>query len=265
MDLRGAVEGLIKLEGGGSEVEVSPILTEGTKIATITVDTVTYDLYAPEGGGSEVDITQVLSTGQKIATISVDDVATDLFAPIPPQPTEVDVTQMLQQGEKIATITVDDVPTDIYAPESTEVTVTQVISQGEKIATISVDGVSTDIYAPSGGGGGGVNYSTSEIKVGTYIDGANTYDLYEKTYIITLTGAVTQVSLADLNILKTVHIYGKIYNNSDEIIMPFYENSTYNGRTKYNKGNKMLQIILSNDSFSYYPNAEYNIFYIKNI
>lgn len=37
--------------GGGSNVVVTPILTSGTKIATITVDGTGSDLYAPNGGG----------------------------------------------------------------------------------------------------------------------------------------------------------------------------------------------------------------------
>lgn len=37
---------------GGSTVSVTPILTEGTKIATIGVDQYSYDLYAPTQGGS---------------------------------------------------------------------------------------------------------------------------------------------------------------------------------------------------------------------
>ena len=37
--------------GGGSNVSVTAIQTTGTKIATITVDNVDTDLYAPEGGG----------------------------------------------------------------------------------------------------------------------------------------------------------------------------------------------------------------------
>ena len=37
--------------GGGSTVSVTQIQTTGTKIATITVDNVDTDLYAPEGGG----------------------------------------------------------------------------------------------------------------------------------------------------------------------------------------------------------------------
>ena len=36
--------------GGGSTVVVTPIVTTGTKIATITVDGTGSDLYAPEGG-----------------------------------------------------------------------------------------------------------------------------------------------------------------------------------------------------------------------
>ena len=39
--------GAIQMGGGGSEVVVDPILTEGTKIATITVDDEPTDLYAP--------------------------------------------------------------------------------------------------------------------------------------------------------------------------------------------------------------------------
>lgn len=39
--------GAIQTGGGGSEVIVDPVLTEGTKIATITVDDEPTDLYAP--------------------------------------------------------------------------------------------------------------------------------------------------------------------------------------------------------------------------
>lgn len=36
--------------GGGSDVNVTPIVSTGTKIAEITVDGTTYDIYAPTGG-----------------------------------------------------------------------------------------------------------------------------------------------------------------------------------------------------------------------
>lgn len=174
------------------------------------------------------------------------------------------ITPLVTSGTKIADVSVNGVEKDLYCPTPTEVTVSQVQQSGTKIATIGVNGADTDLYVPEGGSGGGVNYSTSETKVGTYTDGANTYDLYEKTYIISLSGDLTQISLADLNIKEIISVNGKIYNDYEETIMPFYENSTYNGRTKYDKGDKILRIILTGDTFYYYKNALYNIFYIKN-
>lgn len=45
--------------GGGSTVEVTQIQSTGTKIATITVDDVVTDLYAPNGGSSDVSADDV--------------------------------------------------------------------------------------------------------------------------------------------------------------------------------------------------------------
>ena len=263
MELTGNVAGMLKLLGSGSEVEVTPILLVGTKIAEIKVDDTTYDIFAPDGGsgGSSVEVTPTLLTGTKIAEIEVDGVTKSLYAPTPGS---VDFTQIQATGTKIATIDINGASTDIYAPTPTSVSVSQVETTGTKIATITINGDSTDLYAPSGGSGGGVNYSTNEIKIGTYTENGVDYDLYEKTYNLTLSSYVTQVSLADLGIRKLIHVDGIIFNNSDEIIMPFYENNSYNGRTKFNRGNNMLQIILSNDTFSYYKDAIYNIFYTKN-
>ena len=83
------------------------------------LDDIADNLPEHPGGGSEVSVTQVLSSGTKIATITVDEESTDLFAPDPTQPTDVDVTQVVSTGTKIATITVDNVPTDLYAPTPT--------------------------------------------------------------------------------------------------------------------------------------------------
>jgi hypothetical protein len=261
MELTGSVAGIIKLLGGGSTVIITPLLLEGVAIAKITVDDTDFYIYAPEGG-SEVSVSPTLQAGTKIGDITIGENTVSLYAP---NPTSVSVSQDVTEGTQIGSITVNGVTTNLFAPNPTSVNVTQNITEGTQIGSITVNGVTTNLFAPaSGGGGGGVNYSTSEIKVGTYTENGVDYDLYEKTYNITLSGAVTQISLADLNIKDTISINGKIYNNSDEIIMPFYENSAYNGRTKYNKDNKMLQIILSNDSFSYYRNALYNIFYTKN-
>lgn len=65
------------------EASVTRVQTTGTKIATITIDGTTTDLYAPEGGGS-VTVTQSLSSGTQVGSISVDGTSTALYAPTPP-------------------------------------------------------------------------------------------------------------------------------------------------------------------------------------
>ena len=153
MELTGNVAGILKLMGSGSEVEVTPILLVGTKIAEIKVDDTTYDIFAPEGGsgGSSVEVTPTFLTGTKIAEIEVDGVTQSLYAPTPGS---VDITQIQATGTKIATININGTNTDIYAPSPTSVSVTQVETSGTKIATITVNGDSTDLFVPSGGSGG---------------------------------------------------------------------------------------------------------------
>lgn len=67
--------------GGGLTITIEPILTSGTKIATITINGTAYDLYAPSGGSSNVSVTPVVTSGTKIATITVNGTDTDIFAP----------------------------------------------------------------------------------------------------------------------------------------------------------------------------------------
>lgn len=60
--------------GGGSTVEVTQVVSTGTKIATITVDDTPTDLYAPN-----VSVVQTVTEGTKIGSVA----GTDLFAPNP--------------------------------------------------------------------------------------------------------------------------------------------------------------------------------------
>lgn len=185
MELTGNVAGMLKLLGSGSEVEVTPILLVGTKIAEIKVDGTTYDIFAPSGGsgGSSVEVTPTLLTGTKIAEIEVDGVTKSLYAPTPGS---VDFTQIQATGTKIATININGNSTDIYAPSPTSVSITQVETSGTKIATITVNGDSTDLFAPSGGGGGGggsytitplSNVGTQDIGTLTLNDSILNYDI----------------------------------------------------------------------------------------
>lgn len=64
--------------GGGSEVIPNPQGEPTDTLETISIDGTVYDI---ESGVSDVSVTQVQSTGTKIATITVDNVDTDLYAP----------------------------------------------------------------------------------------------------------------------------------------------------------------------------------------
>lgn len=68
---------------GGSSVVWSQIVTSGTKIATITIDDESTDVYAPTGGGggSTVSWNEIQTTGTKIAEITIDGTTYDVYAP----------------------------------------------------------------------------------------------------------------------------------------------------------------------------------------
>ena len=68
---------------GGSSVEWSQIITTGTKIATITIDEQSTDVYAPTGGGggSSVSWNEIQTTGTKIAEITIDGTTYVVYEP----------------------------------------------------------------------------------------------------------------------------------------------------------------------------------------
>ena len=105
----------------GSTVTFSQIQGSGTKIATITIDGTSYDIYAPSGGGGGGDTvtwTQIQATGTKIATITINGTSTDVYTPTGGSGggDSVSYTQIVQSGTKIGTITINNVATDIYVP-----------------------------------------------------------------------------------------------------------------------------------------------------
>lgn len=58
------------------------------------------------------------------------------------------------------------------------VTITPTLSTGTKIANFEIDGTSGELYAPQGGGGA-IDYSTTEQVIGTWIDGKPIYQITE--------------------------------------------------------------------------------------
>ena len=97
--------------------------TNGTKIATIGVDSVSTDVYAPA-----VAVTQVQGStgGTKIATVAVGATSTDIYAPEGPEDFVVNFTYTATQGDlpvsetngysvEEATITADKTGAEVYA------------------------------------------------------------------------------------------------------------------------------------------------------
>lgn len=92
-----------------------------------------------------------------------------------------------------------------------EVEVTQVVTSGTKIATIKVDDDSTDLYAPKNE----IAYSSTEHKIGTWIDGS---DVYEKSYSITSLSFVNNAAVIDSSLSSSnctiVEYNGGAYTSS---------------------------------------------------
>lgn len=70
------------------------------------------------GGGSTVEVTPIVTSGEHIADIEVDGVTSELYAPTPPAPTEIEVTPIVTSGDHIADIEVNGVTSKLYAPKS---------------------------------------------------------------------------------------------------------------------------------------------------
>lgn len=69
-----AVKLNVSAGGGGSTVQLWPLLDSGVRIANMAIDGIEYHLYAPsaQGGGSIVSISNLISTGIRLATLTID-------------------------------------------------------------------------------------------------------------------------------------------------------------------------------------------------
>jgi hypothetical protein len=67
------------------------VTASGTKIAEITIDGTTTDVYAPQSGGDSVSWSQIVQSGTKIAEIDINGTTTSVYAPIGGTVTDVTV------------------------------------------------------------------------------------------------------------------------------------------------------------------------------
>lgn len=200
---------------GGSDVSWTQVQESGTKIASISIDGTSTDVYAPNGGGGSSDVSwnQIQDTGTKIAEITIDGTSTDVYAPTGGGGGTSDYSD-LSNKPKINNVELSGNKTsaDLGIPNTVELTKAEYdnLSEAEKM-----NGTLYFITDGQSGGGGGASeaeYSTVEHKVGTWIDGST---LYERTFVcrenntdlITFTGNIkTDGGTYDLGLTNVANV-----------------------------------------------------------
>ena len=178
--------------GGGSDVSFTQVLGSGTKIGTITIDNTPTDIYAPTPPDA-VSYTEVQQSGTKIGTITIGSTSTDIYAPTPVTTlrglSDVEFNTYITNGNIMmfngSKWTDSVLPIRVFPIGSlTDVDITSV-SNGQ-ILKYNSTSQKWENANESGGGGGGIDYSTTEQDTGlTWIDGRT---LYQKTYTLTNVG-----------------------------------------------------------------------------
>lgn len=133
---------IVNIQGGGGSGDTvgwNQIQQSGTKIAEISINGSSQNVYAPNGGGGGGS--------------------------------EVSYDPTLTSGTKTGEITIDGVTTNMYAPNPTNVSVSQTLQSGTEIGEISVNGQTTTLYAPNGGSGSSTFAGLSDVSLSNLQDG----------------------------------------------------------------------------------------------
>lgn len=230
--------------GGGSEVTITPVLTEGEKIADYSIDGESGSIYAPEAEAlPSTIVTKALrkynDTSQtKIMTVTTYDkendqeVSQDIYAP---SPVQCWYTPGLEQDYQIGQFTYGGVTQNVYIPYFQ-----RPLTAGANI-TIDQDNV---ISASSGSL---INY-VSDTKIGTWNNG----DLYQAELELDVRNGLT-FDISSLNIAKIRQISAYEEGNDYITKIPYYESSSYWAYFQYRKSTHELIFVGSNNNFSGYP------------
>ena len=217
-DVQGAIDEIAQGGSGGSTVTVTQIQATGTKIATITVDSVDTDLYAPQGGGSG---------GHTI----LDDEGTSLT-----QRDDLQFKGAYSEDDSTNDKTVVNVARTMTLAEFEQLT------DDEKAGFINVKDEtsgSDDKFQP-------VIYSEEEREIGVWIDGK---PLYEKTIDF---GALPNTTTKSVNhnisnIDKVAFLNGVAYKLGDIIPIPFSHSSNVSNQPQLSIGDTTVNIRTAND------------------
>lgn len=189
--------------GGGSEVTITSVLTEGTKIAEYSIDGTAGELYAPEAGDT-VEVTPTLNVGDKVADIEVNGVNKALYSQSYEYANDMhdansETIGGLQKGSNITPIMVKAIS---YADQSGV--------GGETIGVLSVGDTDYAVKQKKSD-----IIDSNEKVIGTWFDET----CYEKTININVVPPYSTINLSSLNI-KNVVGFGGIARDSNGNTIP---------------------------------------------
>lgn len=132
--------------------------------------------------GDTVSVTQILSSGTKIGTVTVNSSGTDLYAPTP---IDVEANPSGTGSTNLTKLKVDNIIYNIPSGGSggDSVSWNQITGSGTKIATITINNTPTDVYAPTSSGASALS-GLSDVNLSTLSNGqALIYDSTSSKWI----------------------------------------------------------------------------------
>ena len=132
--------------------------------------------------GDTVSVTQIVSSGTKIGTVSVNSSGTDLYAPTP---IDVEANPSGTGSTNLTKLKVDNTIYNIPSGGSggDSVSWNQITGSGTKIATITINNTPTDVYAPTSSGASALS-GLSDVNLSTLSNGqALIYDSTNSKWI----------------------------------------------------------------------------------
>lgn len=215
--------------GGGSTVIPNPTGTPTDTLDTVSIDGTIYEIQGSGGGGSaKQDILYVASTMSE-TQINIDFTEYDEYIIYA---NDVLIIQQIPQGVSFPKTVIEKAIADnsnitIYGYSSAACAYTVTSNSLTKIS--SAGGYTITMIVGVRGGSSSESYSTTEHKIGTWIDGS---DMYEKT--INLTGTYSADGAIDIssyltgneNIIESVGYLSYVYEGST-YKQPINGNSAY--------------------------------------
>lgn len=230
--------------GGGSDVSITPTYQQGVKIADYSIDGNEGTIYTPE-----IEITKYVNSGIKICEINDVKIFTPSCGYIDTlSDSNVEQIGGFSQGANVTPVNVKKVS---YIND---------VANGDKIGTLTVGNTLYNVYQKPNSS---INYSTTEQNTALlWYDGRH---IYQKTFEISVTSSLVNISVSGLNIDILLSIEGISVGAEHQIFTPYYESSNYYQFIEYDKENNNLQVYSGNSVLPYYDTTYVTIRYVKEV